>query len=85
MNRRDFLRRSTLIAAGVVAADQIELLERLAPRRLWPSIAMTSDRYEDWNHGLIDVTNESFKPQLVFYSHEIRNVMTWTNSAYSRS
>lgn len=40
MNRRDFLRRSALIAVGVVAADQIELLERLAPRRLWPSIGM---------------------------------------------
>lgn len=35
MNRRDFLRRSALIAAGVVAADQLELLERLAHRRVF--------------------------------------------------
>lgn len=33
MNRRDFLRRSALIAAGVVAADQIDLLDRLGWRR----------------------------------------------------
>lgn len=35
MHRREFLRRSALIAAGVVAADQIDLLEMLAPRRLF--------------------------------------------------
>lgn len=29
MERREFLRRSTLIAAGVVAADQLEILDRL--------------------------------------------------------
>jgi hypothetical protein len=33
MNRRDFLRRSALIAAGAVAADQLELIERLGWRR----------------------------------------------------
>lgn len=37
MNRRDFLRNAAIIAAGAIAADQLELLERLAPRRLyWP-------------------------------------------------
>lgn len=35
MNRRDFLRRSSLIAAGVVAADQLEILERVG-RRVFP-------------------------------------------------
>ncbi len=35
MHRREFLRRSALIAAGVIAADQIDLLEMLAPRRLF--------------------------------------------------
>lgn len=29
MNRRDFFRRSALVAAGAVAADQLELLDRL--------------------------------------------------------
>ena len=33
MDRRRFLRRAALIAAGAVAADQIELLERLTWRR----------------------------------------------------
>jgi hypothetical protein len=37
MNRRDFLRRSALITAGVVAADQLELVERLGwTRKLFP-------------------------------------------------
>lgn len=35
MNRRDFLRNCAIIAGGVIAADQLELLERLAPRRLY--------------------------------------------------
>src|SRR4051812_47025301 len=34
MNRREFLRNAAIIAGGIVAADQMELLERLAPRRL---------------------------------------------------
>lgn len=38
MNRRDFVRRSAILAAGVVAADQLELVERLGwTRRLFPS------------------------------------------------
>lgn len=35
MNRRDFLKRAALAVAAGVAVDQLELLERLAPRRLW--------------------------------------------------
>ena len=35
MNRRDFLRRSALVAAGAVAGDQLELLERVG-RRFFP-------------------------------------------------
>ena len=42
MNRRDFLRNCAIIAAGAIAADQLELLERLAPRRLyWPGADFT--------------------------------------------
>lgn len=33
MNRRDFFHRSAILAAGVVAADQLALLERLTHRR----------------------------------------------------
>lgn len=35
ISRRDFLRRSSLIAAAVVAADQLELLERLSSHRVF--------------------------------------------------
>ena len=36
MDRRLFLRNTSLLAAGVVAADQLELLERLTwKRRFW--------------------------------------------------
>jgi len=33
MNRRDFLRRAAIVATGAIAADQLELLERLTHRR----------------------------------------------------
>jgi hypothetical protein len=33
MDRRDFLRRAGLIAAGAVAADQLDLIERMGWRR----------------------------------------------------
>jgi hypothetical protein len=37
MERRDFFRRAALVAAGVVAADQLDLLERLTwKRRFFP-------------------------------------------------
>lgn len=35
MQRREFMRRCALIAAGVVAADQLDILEMSAPRRLF--------------------------------------------------
>lgn len=35
MNRREWLQKAAVVAAGVVAADQLDLLERLAPRRLY--------------------------------------------------
>jgi hypothetical protein len=50
MHRREFLRRSALIAAGVVAADQIDLLEMLAPRRLFALGEMPG-----YNRGLTGV------------------------------
>jgi len=38
MNRRDFFRRAAAIAAGVVAADQFEILERLNHRKVFSGI-----------------------------------------------
>lgn len=65
MDRRAFLHRAALIAAGVIAADQIDLLERLAPRRLFPSGALdnrvasvASVELAHWNEmyfGLSDI------------------------------
>lgn len=41
MNRRDFLRRASLVASGAIAADQFELLDRLGwVPRLFGSIAI---------------------------------------------
>lgn len=49
MNRRDWLRRTALIATGVVAADQLELLEKLTWKRtLFPGFSrpiMISKQY----------------------------------------
>jgi hypothetical protein len=45
MNRRDFLRRASLVAAGAVAADQLDLIERLGWRRkLFPGWSPTPSR-----------------------------------------
>ncbi len=35
LSRRQFLRYSALVTAGVIAADQLEILDRLAPRSLF--------------------------------------------------
>lgn len=35
INRREFLRKSALIATGVIAADQLELLEKLNYKKIW--------------------------------------------------
>jgi hypothetical protein len=41
MDRRTFLRRSALVASGLVAADQLDLLARLGwVRRFFPSVAV---------------------------------------------
>lgn len=37
LSRREFLRKSALVTAGVIAAHQLELLDRLAPRSLFAS------------------------------------------------
>lgn len=47
-SRRDFLRRCGLIAAGVVAADQLEVWERLTSRRVFTTggyVPMGSSRF----------------------------------------
>lgn len=44
MDRRQFLRNSSLIAVGVIAADQLEILERLTWKRtIFPSAAVSKD------------------------------------------
>lgn len=48
MNRRDFLRRAALVAAGAVAADQLDLLERLAPKRLWAGHSFNEPTIQVW-------------------------------------
>jgi len=70
MNRRDFLRNAAIITAGAIAADQLELLERLAPRRLyWPGFDFgQSPRYvatlSDWDRLLRTVYTEYDIPDL---------------------
>lgn len=53
MNRREWLRNATLLAAGVIAADQLELLDRLAPRSLF---AAWGSPPKLWGDGIHDDT-----------------------------
>jgi hypothetical protein len=47
MNRRDFLKRLGLVTAGIVAADQLEVIERLGwKRRFFPGFTEPSKVYE---------------------------------------
>jgi hypothetical protein len=60
MNRRDFLRRAALIAAGAVAADQLDLIERLGWRRkLFPGWTAPSNHEGRY---LITRMEQSFYP-----------------------
>lgn len=46
MQRREFLRRVGLIAAGAVAADQLDVLDRLGwKRRFFPSASLNVEHY----------------------------------------
>jgi hypothetical protein len=48
MNRLQFLKRCAVIAGGLVAADQIELLERLTWKRRFFSVG--HNRRPDWDY-----------------------------------
>ena len=51
MNRRDWLRGAALLTAGVVAADQLELVERLGWKRRFFAGA-------DWNQNPYGMTDQ---------------------------
>lgn len=44
MNRRDFFKKASIVAAGIVAADQLEILDRLGwTRKLFPSATILEE------------------------------------------
>lgn len=48
-SRREFLRRAAILTAGVVAADQLELVERLGWKRtLFPSFSPVRHSGDLW-------------------------------------
>ena len=73
MDRREWLRSAALIAAGVVAADQLELVERLGwKRRFFPGATLLGER-ADWlwrsvrqrGPSVIHVTSEDALSEVV--------------------
>ena len=52
MNRRDFLRQAAIVATGAIAADQLELLDRLTHRRKYFSSVDVHDPYQQAESGL---------------------------------
>lgn len=52
LTRRAFLRASALVSAGIIAHNQLELLDRLAPRSLFPSSYVP----RLWGDGIHDDT-----------------------------
>jgi hypothetical protein len=82
MNRRDFFKRASLVAAGAVVADKLELLDMLAPRRLFSSIdlgpglthatytfSQTNHRYVVGRESLLITGHENLIP-LVAWSND---------------
>lgn len=54
MNRRDFLRRSAVVAGGLIGADQLEILERIGWRRtLFPGVSF-GPRFYDGDMWIAD-------------------------------
>ncbi len=57
LTRRQFLRASALVSAGLIAADQLEILDKLAPRSLFasaevpPTITLGSAYGVQWTSG----------------------------------
>ena len=68
MNRATFLKRAALLAAGVVALGNEELLERLAwePKKLWAGadLGQTAipDEYDYYSTGPVSGYSFSFSP-----------------------
>lgn len=59
MNRRDFLRRASFAASGIVAADQFELLDRMGwVRRFFASFCMRREE-RPWQ-GYPPITNSQW-------------------------
>lgn len=54
MNRRDWLKNAALLVAAGVAADQLELLDRLQPRSLFAAWSAMPTIYGDGVHGDAD-------------------------------
>lgn len=71
MNRREFFKRAALIAAGVVAADQLELLERLAHKKVW-----AGHRFDDFSRFKVEksfalgfvISHEMIEDDIPFYT-----------------
>ncbi len=77
LTRRQFLRYSALVSAGVIAADQLEILDQLVPRSLFASadvpkpyagydeIWHTRGSVQILNHDIIVYANEYGEGDLV--------------------
>lgn len=72
MNRRDFLKRLGLVTAGVVAADQLEIIEKLGwKRRFFASVDLadpykidkTAFMYKEFSLGFM-VTHEMLEDDI---------------------
>ena len=68
MNRREFLKHAGLIAAGAVAADQLELLDRLGWRRRFFPGFTKSDPYfitKQFTLGFL-ITQEMIEDDVIY-------------------
>lgn len=73
MDRRLFLRNAALLAAGVIAADQVEIVERLAhQRRLFPAWPWMRTLHGDGIHDDTAALQRLFDGGTVWYARERR-------------
>lgn len=77
IDRRTFLRRSAILASGLVAADQIELLERLTHRKVF-----TTGGYDPMVYYFdLNRTTDAIEGKILEYPAGKKAVIYWKNPA----
>lgn len=84
MNRRTFLRRASLVAAGAIAVDQLDLVERIGwVRKTFPAWGRVPTLWGDGVHDDADTLLAFFAGRPV-WDYQARRMLLGTEMLYGR-